>query len=84
MCFVFRFGHILFKAFFPLPLILWLRHVLFCLGSVSGPAAKTVVANTVYVGGWGVGTEVIPTGKSVSVSVRVVRAGEAELREFHP
>ena len=37
-----------------------------------------------FVGGWGVGTEVTPTGKSVSVSVRVVRAGEAKLREFHP
>ena len=28
--------------------------------------------------------EVTPIGKSVSVSVRVVRAGEAKLREFHP
>ena len=28
--------------------------------------------------------EVTPTGKSVSVSVRVVRAGESKLREFHP
>ena len=34
-----------------------------------------------YIGGWGVGTEVTPTGKSVSVSVRVVRAGEAKQRE---
>ena len=37
------------------------------------------------VGRWGgAKTKVTPTGKSVSVSVRVVRAGDAELRELHP
>ena len=52
----------------------------FSLGDPPGPPR----AREVEIGGWGVGTEVTPTGKSVSVSVRVVRAGEAKLREFHP
>ena len=47
----------------------------FSLGDPPGPPR----AREVEIGGWGVGTEVTPTRKSVSV--RVVRAGEAKLRE---
>ena len=51
-------------------------------GRGEGELSKTLYENNI--GGWGVGTEVTTTGKSVSVSVRAVRAGEAKLREFHP